>query len=341
MDTRSSFLVVGLYVLGAVVLAAIVGLAFLEADSLRQRFALDASPPHSPEDGDYLRRGAKTREEFLAAQSAAEVERLQRLLEEKNQSLEQRTVLLQQRTAEYQKLKKDFDAAAELVLQFLDGEAIAADEAAPAPEKAPDAAASAAPAEIAALREELNRTRLLENALAAEVEELRLEVLATEAEVDRIEQEARAQAAQLLAGERALREAADETLARIGERLPPPILERATRSQGRHAKLRADAELASRRQPGRRRGVGGPLHLGQPVLSTWHDEDEASLMFATSPRAWQASAAFGRGCARRDRCPGSPPLPGVVDPQPPETTHAASCQPGPSFFGFRRWPHRG
>jgi HEAT repeat protein len=217
MDTRSSFLVVGLYVLGAVVLAAIVGLAFLEADSLRQRFALDASPPHSPEDGDYLRRGAKTREEFLAAQSAAEVERLQRLLEEKNQSLEQRTVLLQQRTAEYQKLKKDFDAAAELVLQFLDGEAIAADEAAPAPEKAPDAAASAAPAEIAALREELNRTRLLENALAAEVEELRLEVLATEAEVDRIEQEARAQAAQLLAGERALREAADETLARIGE----------------------------------------------------------------------------------------------------------------------------
>lgn len=263
MDTRSSFLVVGLYVVGAVVLAAIVGLALLGGGSFSERFALEPSRPPSPEEGDYLRRGAKTREEFLAAQSAAEVERLQRLLEEKNQSLQQRTALLQQRTAEYQKLKKDFDVAAELVLQFFDGEATAADHAAPATEKTPDAAA---PAEVAALREELNRTRVLENALAAEVEELRLEVLAAEAEIARIEQETRAQGSQLLAGERELRDAADETLVRIGE----PAIAALTEALGdeRPAVRRWAAQVLGEMGPAASPAVG-------PLMEALSDRDNS------------------------------------------------------------------
>jgi HEAT repeat protein len=79
--------------------------------------------------------------------------------------------------------------------------------------------------DAAALREELNKARLLENALSEEVEQLQAEILAAETAITRLQEDARRQSEQLLADERLMREVAEETLVRIGEPAIPALLE--------------------------------------------------------------------------------------------------------------------
>jgi hypothetical protein len=231
MDTRSSSLVVGLYVLAALAIGGVVAGLFLnrasrlEADLARQSAeAQEASAGGTS----YLRRNAISRQEFLAAEAAAEIERLRKQLDEKNRALEARTAALRQRTAEYQKLQRDFDTAADLVLQSLEPYApaevsppetvVAEGEPAPTP-------AESLPLDAAALREELNKARLLENALSEEVEQLQAEVLAAEAAIARLRENAQRQSELVLDDERLMREAASETLVRIGEPAIPALLE--------------------------------------------------------------------------------------------------------------------
>jgi hypothetical protein len=236
MDARGSSLIVGLYVLAALVIAAIVGVGLSwQRGNLREQLAREAEAVARQRNGPsgYLSRNALTRQEYLAAQSAAEAERLRRLLDEKNKQLEERTAVLRQRTAEYQRLQKQFDAAATLALQTLiPFEATFATDAATediaiesAENLGSELEATAATGDSARLREELNKARLLENALSEEIEQLQVEVLAAETEIARIQQEARTQADDLLATERLMREAAGETLVRVGEAAVPALAE--------------------------------------------------------------------------------------------------------------------
>lgn len=232
MDARSSSLIVGLYVVAALVIAAAVGgYVYWQEGGLRDQLAREAAELAERQGAEsaYLSRDAMTRHEYLAARSAAEAERLRQLLDEKTKLLDERTATLRQRTAEYQNLQKEFDAAAALVLQTLNapsGEAPATDggEAAPAGEEAP-ADGTTAMTETTAVREELEKARLLEAALSEEVEQLQAEVLAAETEITRLQRDARAQTEEVLANERLLREVASETLVRIGEPAIPALIE--------------------------------------------------------------------------------------------------------------------
>jgi hypothetical protein len=231
MDTRSSSLVVGLYVIAAIAVGAIVASVFFgRTNRLEEELARQAAEAQKASAGGsgYLRRNAISRQEFLAAEATAEVERLRRQLDEKNRLLEDRTAALKQRTAAYQKLQQDYDAAASLVLQSLGSpnpldfdppgsDATATD---PIPATGEPLATDAA-----ALREELNKARLLENALSEEVEQLQAEVLAAETAIARLQEDAQRRADQLLAEERLMREVAGETLVQIGEPAIPVLVE--------------------------------------------------------------------------------------------------------------------
>jgi hypothetical protein len=230
MDTRSSSLVVGLYVLAAIALGAIVaGVFYGRGNQLEEELARQAAEARdaSHRGSGHLRRNAISRQEFLAAEATAEVERLRRQLEEKNRALEERSAALKQRTTAYQKLQQDYQAAANLLMQSLLPFPIS--EAAP-PEADPVVSnppplETETPSDVAALNEELNKARILENALSQEVEQLQAEVLAAETAIARLQEDARRQAEQLLADERLMREVAGEALVRIGEPAIPVLVE--------------------------------------------------------------------------------------------------------------------
>lgn len=273
MDTRSSSLVVGLYLLGACVLAAIVGSAFFaRGDRLREQFARLSPQERQSNEGPYLDRGALSRQEFLAAQNAAEVERLRQLLHEKDRELAESTRRLQEQTAAFRKLQKDFDDAAAIALQFLHGSASSPAESPVVAEVAANRAStpvkqpSPAEADTIALREELNKSRLLENALAAEVADLQAEVLAAEADLVQAQQTMRENAAQLAADERQTREASGAVLARVGEAAVPALVE-ALRDE-RAAVRRWAATVLAEMGPAAAAAIG-------PLMDALADSDES------------------------------------------------------------------
>ncbi len=242
MDAQNRSLTWVVCIAAALVLVAIAGLAmnfYGRGESLRDRLAREAAElaPARAQRAAYLRREALTHQELLAAQSAAEAERLRQTLEEKNRLLEERTVLLKQRSAEYLKLKQQFDDASALLFQLLaeaqdrvarpaaNEDSPPPQDAAPPQEETDEPAFTITPEEIARLREDLNRAQVLEAGLAAEVDLLQAEVLAAETEIARLQAEARTQAEQLLADERLLRETAEAALLRVGDPAVPFLLD--------------------------------------------------------------------------------------------------------------------
>jgi HEAT repeat protein len=279
MDTRSSSLVVGLYLLAAILIVGIVAGTFygrksrLEEQLARQ--AAEAREASSAASTAYLRRNAVSRQDFLAAEATAEVDRLRRQLEEKNRTLEERTTALRQRTAEYQKLQQEFDAAANLLLQSLALPMPPKPEAEDPPDSDDEdtlpVATAETPADAAALREELSKARLLENALSEEVEQLQAEVLAAEAALARLQEDARRQAEQLLGEERLLREVAGETLVRIGEPAIPALVE-LLKDESATVRRWAALVLADL-------GPAAPSALG-PLMDALADRDESVRLAA-------------------------------------------------------------
>jgi hypothetical protein len=275
MDTRSSSLVVGLYILAAIAIGGVVAGVFLNrAHRLADELARQAAEAEQAAAGTYLRRDAISRQEFVVAEAAAEVERLQRELQQKNQTLEERTTALKQRTAAYQKLQQDFDAAADLFVQAI-GPPLPSESRPPrtgVETEDPNAAPSEPlPPDAAALREELNKARLLENALSEEVEQLQAEVLAAEAAIARLQENARTQSEQILAEERLMREVAGETLVRIGEPAIPALLE-ALKDENPTVRRWAALVLADL-------GPAAPNAIG-PLMDALGDGDESVRLAA-------------------------------------------------------------
>ncbi len=315
MDARNSLLIVGLYVFSGLLIAAIViGVFYWQGYALQDQLARETAAASQVRHHDVLlNRPSISQQEFLASQSAQEVERLRKLLDEQTAVLEERNRLLKQRTAEYQKLKRSFASATSAMLQLMENaeagtkdaapsddasltategieEASESAEAAQAGETAElgeavdaalaDGAAStpAATPESAELREELNKMRILETTLAEELETLEAEVLAAEMEIARLKEEAlRTQSEQAMAEERVLRDAASETLVRIGEAAVPRLVE--ALNDERPAVRRWAAEVLTEMGPRADAAIG-------PLMEALGDEDtEVRLAAAQALRA--------------------------------------------------------
>lgn len=217
MDIRNSGLIVGLYLLVALVVAGAAGLSWhlLRADGqvadLLQVDGLDQRPVANQ--GGTLNEGHLHQRQEAFAEAAQRIKQLEALLERKTELLNRRTDLLRQQAAEYDALRRETDRYLMLLVEQLTAPpADGAGAEAPATPEQEQQARATMQAELARLRRQLQDSEMLESALESELEQLRLDLQSAQDRLAEVELQ------NLLGdGQAPRRPLATEALVRVGE----------------------------------------------------------------------------------------------------------------------------
>jgi hypothetical protein len=240
MDTRNSVLVVGVYLLGAVIVVG-VAIAYYAFERSTNATAWD---PASSGENPVLRPQAITgKYAATVSKSSPTMRELQASLAATRSKLDKNTAALNQKSAECRALQQELDRSFALLLNLLEGETDEPGSKA----VAVNPTRERLEAELARLKESLGRSDLLESDRERQLAELQVELIQADIELAMIQAEAGRELEVLASEKRALEATTAAIIGRCGMVAVPWLVD-----------LLTDERVEIRRWAARALGAVGP-----------------------------------------------------------------------------------